>query len=73
MIIACGSICKLISVLVLLRVTVILISLVLDSTALATSSTGFSNTAAVVEPGDPTTPLLIGLAVVLNSPTVVNV
>ena len=50
-----------------------LISLVVDSTALVNSSIGFSITTAVVAPGEPTTPLLIGLAVVLNSPAVVSV
>ena len=73
LIIACASICKSISVLDSSLFTVILISLFVASCALVNSSTGFSNTTAVVEPGDPTTPLLIGLAVVLKSPTVVNV
>ena len=73
LIIACASICKSISVDDANLFTVILISLAVDSKALVNSSTGFSNTIAVVEPGLPTTPLLIGLAVVLNSPTVVSV
>ena len=72
LIIDCASSCKSISVLDANLFTVILISLVVASTAFVTSSTGFSSTLAVVAPGDPTTPLLIGLAVVLKFPTVVR-
>ena len=71
-IIDCASSCRSISVLDASLFTVILISLVVASIALVTSSTGFSSTTAVVDPGDPTTPLLIGLSVVLKFATVVR-